>query len=472
MQWIACHLPKLPLDIFASPTPEPFAVSEGRLIAACDKKAVSRGVRAGMTVAAASAIAPRLRVKPRDPAGETEALLGLAGWCGQFTPHVALEFPDCLLLEVSGSLKLFGGLDRIASALSIGFAEMSYTAFIACAPTPRAAAWLGRGGHKAAITDMAALEAAIADLPVSLFDTDRDTLEAFANIGIRTIGALLRQPRGGIARRFGQAMCNRLDQSLGQLPDPRTWVAPPERFAASVELQTEVSQAEALIFAARRLLVQLEGFLAARQAGVQRFTLRLAHREGRATKIDVGLVSPSRGVDHFTLLLRERLGTTPLPEPARALRLEADDIQPLPGEALALFTDTSQPAGDWRRLIERLRARLGSDAVTGITLAAEHRPERSSVAAEPGTKPIALAFGERPFWLLPDPQPLQEISGAPHYEGALALVTGPERIESGWWDGDDAKRDYFIARTQEQSYVWIYRERAPAGRWYLQGVFA
>src|SRR5205814_1656288 len=94
--WIAIRLPRLPLEIFlrGSSTPEPFALEERHRVFACDRKAFGRGVRAGMAVAAALALAPALRIAPRDPATETEALLGVAGWAAQFTPGVALEFPD------------------------------------------------------------------------------------------------------------------------------------------------------------------------------------------------------------------------------------------------------------------------------------------------------------------------------------------------------------------------------------------
>jgi protein ImuB len=253
---------------------------------------------------------------------------------------------------------------------------------------------------------------------------------------------------------------------------------PPEHFAANLELPAEVSQAEALLFAARRLLLQLDGFLQARASGVQRFSLRLAHREGRSTDIVIGLVAPSRDAEHFTLLLRERLAATSLAEPVRAMRLEASsqNIQALSGASQTLFAGhaagSGAEQGDWQRLIERLRARLGGDKVSGLALAPEHRPERASVSAAPGTKQLDLSFGDRPLWLLPEPRPLPESGAAPQHEGPLALIAGPERIESGWWDGGGIKRDYFVARTQALSYVWIYRERQPAGRWYLHGLFS
>src|SRR5437879_5561570 len=146
--WIAIRLPRLPLEIFlrGSSTPEPFAVEERHCVFACDRKAFARGIRAGMAVATALALAPALRVAPRDPATETEALLGVAGWAAQFAPGVALEFPDGVLLEVSGSLKLFGGLESLLGRLRRGLAEMGWSSVLAGAPTPRAAFWIGLAG--------------------------------------------------------------------------------------------------------------------------------------------------------------------------------------------------------------------------------------------------------------------------------------------------------------------------------------
>ena len=425
-----------------------------------------------MAVSAALALAPRLRVAPRDPAAETEALLGVAGWAAQFTPGVALEFPDGVLLEVSGSLKLFGGLGPLVERLRRGLAEMGWSTTLAGAPTPRAAFWLALAGEQKFIGSIAELEAALAALPVEVLRCGDETLEALEAIGVRTLGELHALPREGVVRRFGQGLLDELDRALGLLSDPRNFFVPPARFAAAIELPAEVTQAEALLFAARRLIAQLAGFLAARSGGVQRFVLRLKHRDKAATEIAIGLVAPSRDAEHFTLLLRERLAKVTLAEPVREIALQADDVVPLAGRNLGLALEQGKPPGQWEHLVERLRARLGSEAVCGIASQAEHRPERAGVIADPGAKQLQLDFGERPFWLLDRPKPLAEIGAVPSLEGPLELLVGPERIESGWWDGDDVARDYFVARMQNEALVWIYRERRGEGGWYLHGVFA
>jgi protein ImuB len=471
--WIAIRLPQLPLEIFlrGSSTPEPFALAERHRVFACDRKAGARGVRAAMAVSAALALAPALRIAPRDPAAETEALLGLAAWAAQFTPGVALEFPDALLLDAAGSLRLFGGLAPLLERLRRELTQMGWSAQLAGAPTPRAAYWLALAGSGRFVDSAAELEPTLAPLPVAVLRCDGETLEALGAVGVRTIGELLALPRGGVARRFGQRLLDELDRALGRLPEPRNFFVPPPRFRAVIELPAEVAQAETLLFAAKRLIVQLAGFLCARSGGAQRLVFRLRHRDRAATEVAIGLVAPSRDAEHFALLSRERFSSLVLAEPVREIALEVDDVAPLAGRSLGLLLEQGKPQGDWERLVERLRARLGAGAVRGIALRPEHRPELAGATVDVGARQAQLEFGERPLWLLDRPRPLPEIDARPHHEGPLELLAGPERIESGWWDGGDVARDYFVARTRNEALVWIYRERGGGG-WYLHGLFS
>lgn len=436
----------------------------------CDAKAAARGLHAGMPVAAALALVPGLRLREREAAAETEALLGIAAWAMQCTSNVALDFPDLVLLEVSGSLKLFGGLGEIVAKLRQGLAAMGYSVRLAAAPTARAASWFARAGKHCLIADAALLEDELRALPLSVLQSAKE--EALSSIGAGSIGDLLALPRDGLARRFGQGLLDALDQALGRLPDPRGAFVLPEKFCAVIELPAEATQAEALLFASRRLLAQLEGFLAARAAGTRRLVLSLSHRAAPATRIELGLVAACREAAHFAQLARERLQQTALPEAVRAIALEVQAIEPLEHSSRNLFSDALREEGNWPRLIERLRSRLGAAAVHGMALCADHRPERASTQAEPGARQLALDFELRPFWLLARPQALEENAAVPCHHGPLKLLAGPERIESGWWDGADTARDYFVARAANDALLWVYRERSPAGAWYLHGIFS
>ena len=373
----------------------------------------------------------------------------IAAWACQFTPKVALEPPNELVAEVEGSLRYFGGIEELMLALRAGLAELGVTASIASANTARAALWLARGEGASSLEE----------LPISV--TGLETA-FFQSIGVSTIGELLRLPRGGLARRCGPEVLDQLDRALGTLNEPRDFFAPPERFDARLELRAEVTHAEALLFAARRLLVQLEGLLAARHAGIRGFTLTLIHCNGTRAAIDVKLASPARAAERFGQLLRERLALLELEEPVEALRIEAADFIPLGAHSRGLFGDAAAEGEDWAKLIERLQARLGRAAVYGLTTSPDHRPEYAWRRVEPGDWD-AREFrqpGPRPTWLA-EPRRLKEAQ--------CALLAGPERIECGWWDGDEAKRDYFIAQLGNSSLAWIYRE---AGEWYLHGLFA
>ncbi len=429
---------------------EAWAVTENRSVLACNAAAQASGVRPGSSLAAAWAIAPQLRALPRDAAAEREALEAVAAWACQFTSRVSLEPPQGVLLEVEGSLRLFGGAAGLMARLRSGLAQLGFEALLAAGPTARAALWLARGTGEC-------LEA----LPVEVIDAAPEARALLRRIGIGTLGELMRLPRAGVAARFGRRLLGDLDRALGRAAEPRDFFVPPERFSAKLELPAPVMQAERVLFAAHRLLLQLEGFLAARQAGVRGFRLSLRHHGVQPTRIDIGFAAPRRDAEHGLRLLRERLARIALTSPAEAIRLEAAGLAPLPGVTPDLLGDARSAAEDWERLTERLQARLGDALVHGLAVHAEHRPERAWRATG-GSDQAALHAppGPRPLWLL---EPARRLG-----EGDFVLLAGPERIESGWWDGEDVVRDYFIA-ARGPSLAWIYRAREG---WFLHGLFA
>jgi len=348
---------------------------------------------------------------------------------------------------VQGSLRRFGGSHGLLEKLRAGLVATGFEAAHAVAPTARAALWLARSGCRV-----------LEEVPVGAA-CSAETLEFLRSIGVRTLGELFALPREGLARRCGPALIDDLDRAMGSLPEGRLFFAPPARFAARLELPAPVSHAEGLLFAAHRLLVQLEGLLAARQAGVRSFRIFLENR-----CVEIGLASPTRDAERLSHLLRERLATIALERPVETIGLEAGDFVPLAERTAGMFGDALAEAEDWARLLERLEMRLGRGAVHGLAVYPDHRPEFAWRRVEPGEwEPREFRHpGPRPLWLLEMPRRLGEEE--------FQLLSGPERIEAGWWDGDDAKRDYFVARwCQGFSLAWIYRE---TGEWFLHGLFA
>ncbi len=473
MLWIALHLPHLPLQVFlrGGDCSLPLAVVEERRILAVNGAAAALGVRLNMGLASAQALAPQLLLRNRDCAAEAAALAELAAWGGQFTPQVSIDAPASLLLEVAASLRLFGGLEALQHRIAAGCAELGFAASLACAPTPLAARLLARSGG-GQVTEAAELAAALAPLPIALIDWAPETRETLAAIGAATLGEVLALPRAGLARRCGAELLAGLDRALGRRPDPRPWFAPPERFSARLEPLAPVEHSEAVLFAARRLLGGLIGFLAARQAGVERFVLTLEHDDAM-TALTISLAGASRDEARFVTVLRERLATLALPAPVTAVGLAADEIVSLAPVSASLFQDLRREQDQCVELIERLQARLGTEAVTGMQALPAHRPELAWGTCAPGAgQPVALPAHPRPLWLLDPPQLLEAANDTPRWHGPLTLLAGPERIESGWWDGNDVARDYYIARGARQELLWLFRERRAPHGWYLHGVFA
>ena len=466
MLWLALHFHSLSLEVFSrgAAVPEPLAVVEKQgsrtRVIACNDAAAACGVRVGMAAPAAQALADGLVVRRRDPEAERESLAGLAVWAGRFTPSVSLEPPDGLLLEISTCLSLHRGLANLLKLARAGINEMGYAAAMACAPSSHGARLLAQAGIEKAVRDPARLEQILAALPVGLLDQPQAVLEGLERVGARTIGDCLRLPRGGVARRFGQSLVDELDLALGRLPEARAFFVPPASFERSLELPAPVHDAEALQFAARRLLPELEGFLVLRQAGVQELELACRHERRDPTLIKLGFAKPTRDAGRMQLLLRETLGRTRLEAPVHTIALRAPLVLPLSGSSTDLFQKTREADGDL--LLERLRIRLGKDAVYGVETAADHRPERAWRPAH-GPKRAADANRHRPLWLLPSPLPC--------HDGRLKLTSGPERIESGWWDGGDVARDYYMAEDRNGAQLWVYCDRV-SGEWYVHGVFA
>jgi protein ImuB len=478
MLWLAIHFPSLALEIYPQESTRPVAVisSGNPVVIACNAAAEALGIVPGMIESAAHALAGNLQTHPRNPAAESAALQELATWAMQFTPSVSLVQRDGLIpenglvLEIGGSLKLFKGLLPILMQARTELDEMHHRACITVAPTPLAASLFARAGVAVQITELEKLEKPFADLPIALLDCSQNELETFDSIGVRSIGDCLKLPRDGLAKRFGRPVLDTLDRALGKIPDARKFFTPPPRFESALELPAPVQETGALLFAAKRLVLSLSGFLRGQGGGVQHFDLSLLHEDIPSTNIRIGLVAANRDSQHLIEILRERLDRVELPAPVQEIRLCADAIQPLQSRNLALFYDGTENGENWHLLVEKLRARLGSEAVHGIHSVQDHRPERAWRSGPPGEESNSQIAGQRPCWLLTQPRPLPSRAGRPYLDGPVTIAQGPERIEGGWWDDYPVARDYYLAQTVTGARIWIFRELRRKEAWYLHGI--
>ncbi|EJO93953.1 DNA repair nucleotidyltransferase/DNA polymerase-like protein [Ectopseudomonas mendocina DLHK] len=469
--WACILLPQLALDGVmrqrVDPA-EPLVLLGGppqrRVLQAVNPAARALGLKPGQLLSAAQALTRGFASADYDLAAIERWQQFLAAWAYGFSAQVSLHYPRCLLLEVGSSLGLFGPWPHFEARLRRELGELGFQQRITLAPNPVAARMLANVHDGLAIGDAAELRAALERLPVERIGLSRETASALARMGLRSLQQLLALPRDGLARRFPAELLRHLDSLLGERALALEFYRPPDRFDARIELNFEVESHQALLFPLRRLTADLAAYLAGRDSGVQRFTLHLEHRNRPASQLVVGLLSAERDPAMLLELTRGRLEQLQLPAPVLALRLEARELPAFAPQHRQLFDERPQQSLPWEQLRERLRARLGDEAVQGLGVRADHRPEQSWQTESGRRTPPLPSVGPRPGWLLGEPQPLAEVG--------LLILAGPERIESGWWDGGDLRRDYYLVQTRSGQRAWAFRPVGGAGPLQLHGWFA
>ncbi len=539
MLWVGVHLPALSLESFiATLAPESPGVPEGvqedalddtdvlgpvalidhhRLVAV-NLAARECGLLPGQKRATALALAPQARLGEADPARDDAALEAVAHVLMAFTPAVSIAAGHVVLAEVQASLRYFGGLPRLLERLRAALAPLGHALRLACAPTPQAAQWLAtwRDDTRAAAgppRTKAEWRACIGALPVTLMSAAAPHRAALEALGLGVVADLWKQPRAGLTRRFGGELLADIDRALGDLADPRVSLQPTAEFDRRLELFMRADDSAALLVGAAVLLNRLTAWAAARHGRVAGFELRLHHEtrrkmrddpSARTTTLEIGLGEPVSDTAHLQSLLRERLQRMPLADSVIELSLHCHALVAGAPPNAELFPSAASVGEGWQRLLERFEARLGPHNIQRLLPVADHRPELATAIVGPGGGGATRAGGargaalnlttpathagtasgdpahwprlRRPVWLLPQPQPLREEGGTPLLGGRpLWLVAGPERIEAGWWDGDFAARDYFIAQADDGALLWVYRFRhapqASESGWYLHGRF-
>jgi protein ImuB len=399
-----------------------------------------------------------------------------------FTSFVSVEPPNALLLEIKGSVKLFGSLQQLRADLDECWRRLTLPAHSAVAPSTLAALWLARAGGSSQIEDADLLPGYLAKVPIACTAWDIERLQTLRAMGVTSLSELMRLPRAGIARRLGPAVVRDLDIALARQPAPRRAFVRRERFRERCDFETEIEHVAYLEKALEPLIERCARFLRRRQAGIQALQLKLKHREGPATRVQLGLASITSERRRLSDVLCQKLARLNLRAPVRGMELVSGSLRGLSASSLDVFAGfTGAGSRDSApQLVERLRARLGEAAVYGVCLIPEHRPEAAwrrvhelhLTAAARVVEEISDQNLPRPVWLLNEPLPLPQPE----------ILEGPERIESGWWDGKGVARDYYVARSGRPrgegqdgpslgARLWVFQERQ-SKRWYVHGVFA
>lgn len=473
MRWVCLLFPRLALEGALRRRSDPgaaFALIEGpvqrQCIRAANAAAREQGVRPGQALGLAEALCHGLETAPFDAESLERWRHRLAAWAYAYSAQVSLDYPHALVFEVASSLQLFGSWPCLEARLRAELRGLGFSHRLVIAPNPAAARVLVNA-HDGLAVDDEGLEAALAGLRLERaglerVDPDRDILRTLNRSGFRRLGELFGLPRSALARRLGGDLMRHLDELRGERPLALDVYRPTSRFSRTFEFDRPIHAIAGLAFPLKRLLQELGAFLVGQDAGVDRFRLTLELEDGPPQSVEVGLSSVQRDPETLLELVRARLERVRLAGPVMTLTLSAARLDAYAPTHRELLEGPARQAQAWATLHQRLVVRLGETALRPLVEHREHRPEAAVMAGAGPRAREAPAGPRRPGWLTAEPQRCDE--------DMVRLLAGPERIESGWWDGGDIRRDYYLAEWRDGRHAWVWCEPGRDG-FYLHGWF-
>ena len=465
-----------------------------RVVTAADAVARVLGLRIGMPVTKAQALVPGLTVAPADPRADAESLGRLALWVLQrFSPIVAVDGPDGIVIDSTGADHLHGGEAAMLDALVGRLTFSGVAARAAVADTWGAAHALARWqADPVFIAAPGTVEAVLAPLLLEALRLPPALSAGLRDLGFSCIGDLIGQPRAPLTRRFGPELCRRLDQALGDATEPITPIRPEGMIEARRSFAEPIAAAETIARYIGKLVDALCATLEERGLGARRLDLLCQRTDSRIQTVRIGLARPVRDPKRLTRLLCDKIETIDPGLGIEIMSLVATLAEPLAAkQAPSSLIETSEP--DLSGLIDTLANRVGAKAVYRFAPVPSDVPERSVCRIPALAEETGAGWPDhwpRPSRLLPRPEPIETMALLPDHppnwiswrgiRRRVRRADGPERVFGEWWKRDAelaAVRDYFRIEDEAGERFWIFRagdgEDAATGshRWFLHGVF-
>ena len=481
MLWVCAHLPQMALEIYLRTNSRASlgaaVLVEDKTVCRMNRRAQEAGISLGVGLATANSLVADLVHYPRDIALEMQRLELLVASCYQFTPRVSLAPPDALLLEVQGSLKLFGGWEPIVRLLTQALRLRGHVCRVAIAHTPYAAETLARARVRVQLprypdqeTVRSIAMALLQDVELVHTKLTEAEVERLFSMGIRLLGELLQLPRHELSKRFGKPMLDYLARLTGTLLDPREYVVPDPMFHAEIHLLEPIQVREELRIPMQGLATDLSSWLGARNCGVVELAWGFRPFGDAERSYPVHFAYPRIDANALLEFSELTLAESELPGEVISISLRAVKVDSVSKARIVgnnLFGSRDAVAVAPNDLMDRLAARLGTDSLQLLCHVNDHRPEHAwaplSVRASSRrnrTEDLLTPPGKRPAWLLEPPIPVKRR----HFE----LLRGPERIQSGWWDSL-LERDYYVARHENGSLCWLFNDQRG---WFQHGFFS
>ncbi|AQR61162.1 nucleotidyltransferase [Brevundimonas sp. LM2] len=466
-------------------------------LAALNPAAGRLGLTRGMTLADAQARTPDLKTVVHRPDADATLLAQVLDDFGRFTPMAATDGDDALILDVTGCTHLFGDEAGLVRAVQGRAGRIGLAVRTALAGTPQAARALARFGP-GGVFEPGQDRSAVRALPIAALELDDKELQALTRAGLRSLGDLDDRPTAPLAARFGTDLPVRLGRILGQEDVRITPLRPAPPCVVDrilFEPITETTDVEAVI---GDLLVEGMAWLDQRRLGGRAFEVAFFRLDGATRRITVRTGRATRDAPGVMRLFRERLAALSSPlDPGFGfdqLRLSVPVTQSL-APTQGAFEAEAPGTEDLDRLIDRLTARLGPEAVSRFEPVESHLPERAARLVWAGRRQTETPWPPRdpespplrPFQMFDPPQPIETVSLAPDGPPAqfrwrrvthqVARAEGPERIGGEWWRRPGHRtRDYYRVEDRDGRRFWLFRAgfygEEPEPRWYIHGLFA
>jgi protein ImuB len=447
---------------------------------------------------------PALDVVQEDADADAALLEGIADWCLRYTPLVACDAPDGLLLDITGCTHLYNGEHELVADLAGRIERAGFAYRIAIAGTI-GAAWATAHYGEPASYACGQERSLLAPLPLAALRLPSATVAALARVGLKRVGHIIDLPRSPLTARFGGELMRQLDRALGHEHEPLSPRLPVAPYVAEQRFAEPIGQEEDVLGTVERLAVRLKFALEQRGDGARRIELTLFRTDGEVRRIAAGTSRPLRDAHDIRALFIERLAAL-----ADALdpgfgfdmaRLSVVVAEPCPPEQIGM--GGAEDAVEIDRLADRLSARLGAQRVRRLIARDNHIPELATA-----TVPAQMArtddgwaafrrhraeaeLAPRPLRLLTRPEPIEAVAEVPdgpplrfRWRRALHEVIaadGPERIEGAWWsEHGGPARDYFRVEDKAGLRFWLFRaglyrdlmHGAAAPSWFVHGTYA
>jgi protein ImuB len=466
------------------------APDHGRvLVRAANKAAQEKGIDVDMVVADCRAILPSLQVFDDKSELEDKLLNALAEWCLRYTPVVAINKPDGLILDVSGCPHLWGGEKPYLKDIVTKLRAFGYDVRAAIADTIGAAYAVCHYGQVSPIVERYSQLAALLPLSPAALRLDPAILERLAKLGLHQIQSFINMPRKALRRRFGETILTRLDQALGQEYESIQPVQPIEPYQERLPSLEPIRTAPGIEIALKQLLEKLCKRLAKEEKGLRKCVFKCYRIDGAVQQIEIGTSRPTRNVTHLFKLFELKIVSIAPALGIEVFAIEApvvEDVSPIQ-DALWNFTEGGNGTAIGE-LLDRIAGKLGADTIHRYLPDEHYWPERSvRVATSLAEKPQTNWRKDlpRPIHLLPKPETIEVTVPMPdyppmlfRYKGELHNISkadGPERIEQEWWVQQGLYRDYYCVEDEKGARYWLFRAGSYEQgnpQWFIHGFFA